>query len=168
MSATETTGDGEPRWLSAEEQRAWRPFAALLLQLPAALDADLQDDAGLTHFEYLVLASLSEAPEETVRMSELAVIVNGSQSRLSHVVGRLERRDWVRREPCPDDGRATNAVLTKEGRAKVEASAPGHVEAVRRRVFDALTPEQVAQLRDIARSVHGRLAPERRRGIFAG
>src|SRR3954447_21127322 len=96
-----------PRWLSADELRDWMPFAGLLLKLPAALDAETQRDSGLSHFEYLVLASLSEAPGRTRGMSELAVLANGSLSRLSHVVKRLEGRGWVERTPCPDDGRYT-------------------------------------------------------------
>lgn len=134
--------DEQPRWLSAGEQTAWRPFVALLFRLPAALDQQLQRDAGVTHFEYMVLSSLSEAPGRTLRMSDLATMASGSLSRLSHVVSRLERRGWVRREPCPGDGRYINAVLTEEGWSKVVETAPGHVEAVRRLLIDVLTPEQ--------------------------
>jgi len=105
----------EPNWLSAEQQTAWRPFAALLFRLPGALDAQLQQDAGISHFEYMVLAALSEAPARTLRMSELARMASGSLSRLSHVVSRMESRGWVRREPCPGDGRFINAVLTEDG-----------------------------------------------------
>ena len=118
-------------WLTDEQQAAWRPFIALLLRLPAALDAQLQRDAGITNFDYLVLSGLSESPSRTLRMSELAAIANSSLSRLSHVVSRLEARGWVRREPCPGDGRFINAVLTDEGWQKVLATAPGHVAAVR-------------------------------------
>ena len=133
-------------WLSAEEQAAWRPFAALISRLPAALDAQLQRDAGISNFEYMVLSGLSEAENHSLRMSELAAMASGSLSRLSHVVSRLEKRGWVRREPCPGDGRFVNAVLTDEGMAKVIATAPGHVEAVRRFVVDALSPQQLAEL----------------------
>jgi DNA-binding MarR family transcriptional regulator len=136
----------EPRWLTDEEQQAWRPFAALLFRLPAALDAQLQRDAQITHFEYMVLISLSEAPDRSLRMSDLAAMASGSLSRLSHVVSRLERRGWVRREPCPGDGRFINAVLTDEGWEKVVATAPGHVEAVQKLVVDALTPEEFRAL----------------------
>lgn len=136
----------EPRWLTDEEQQAWRPFAALLFRLPAALDAQLQRDAQITHFEYMVLISLSEAPDRTSRMSDLAAMANGSLSRLSHVVSRLERRGWVRRESCPGDGRFINAVLTDEGLEKVVATAPGHVEAVRKLIVDALTPPEFRAL----------------------
>src|ERR1700727_126784 len=126
-------------WLSDEQQAAWRPLVALLLRLPAALDAELQRDAGINHFDYLVLSGLSEAPGRTLRMSELAAMANSSLSRLSHVVSRLEGRGWVRRESCPGDGRFINAVLTEEGWQKVVATAPGHVSAVRELLVDVLT-----------------------------
>jgi DNA-binding MarR family transcriptional regulator len=149
-----------PRWLTPDEHDAWIPLAGLLVKLPAALDAQLQRDAGLSHFEYMVLAGLSEAPGRTLRMSQLADLANGSLSRLSHVVTRLERRGWVRRESCPGDGRFTNAVLTDEGWAKVVATAPGHVAAVRALVIDAIAPWQTGQLRDIARRIMHRVAPD--------
>ena len=140
-------------WLSDEEQAAWRPFVALLFRMPAALDAQLQKEAGISNFEYLVLSSLSEAPGRTLRMSELAALASGSLSRLSHVVSRLESRGWVRRETCPGDGRFINAVLTDEGWAKVVATAPGHVAAVRRLLVDVLTPQQLRVLGAISDEV---------------
>jgi DNA-binding MarR family transcriptional regulator len=136
----------EPRWLTDDEQRAWRPFVALLFKLPAELDAELQRDSGVTHFEYMVLSGLSEAPGHSLRMSDLAAMASGSLSRLSHVVSRLERRGWVRREPCPGDGRFVNAVLTDEGWEKMVAIAPAHVETVRKRIIEALTPEEFRAL----------------------
>jgi DNA-binding MarR family transcriptional regulator len=133
-------------WLSPDEQAAWRQLVALLFRLPGALDAQLQRDAGISSFEYLVLSGLSEAENHTLRMSDLAAMASGSLSRLSHVVSRLEKRGWVRREACPGDGRFVNAVLTDEGMAKVIETAPGHVAAVRRFVVDALPPQQLAAL----------------------
>ena len=140
-------------WLSDEEQAAWRPFVALLIRLPAALDAQLQRDAGISHFEYLVLSGLSEAPDRTLRMSDLANMASGSLSRLSHVVSRLEGKGWVRREPCPGDGRFINAVLTEEGWQKVVETAPGHVAAVRDFLVDKLTPEELTALGAISSEV---------------
>lgn len=140
-------------WLSAEEQAAWRPFIALTCRLPAALDAQLQKDAGISHFEYLVLSGLSEAPDRTLRMSDLAAMASGSLSRLSHVVSRLEDRGWVRREPCPGDGRYINATLTDDGWEKVVATAPGHVAAVRKLLVDLLTPAQLNDLGAISEQV---------------
>jgi DNA-binding MarR family transcriptional regulator len=140
-------------WLSDEQQAAWRPFVALLLRLPAALDTQLQKDAGITQFDYLVLSGLSEAPGRTLRMSELAATANSSLSRLSHVVSRLEAKGWVRREPCPGDGRFINAVLTDEGWEKVKETAPGHVAAVRELLIGTLTEEEFAQFGAISAKV---------------
>jgi DNA-binding MarR family transcriptional regulator len=146
-----------PRWLTADELDSWLPLGGLLLKLPAALDTQMQRDSGLSHFEYLVLATLSEAPGRTRRMSALAALANGSLSRLSHVVKRLEGRGWVTRQACREDGRYTNAALTDEGWAKVVASAPGHVEAVRTLILDALTDGELEQLGDMARRILARL-----------
>ena len=140
-------------WLTDEQQAAWRPFIALLLRLPAALDAQLQRDAGITNFDYLVLSGLSETPTRTLRMSELAAIASSSLSRLSHVVSRLEAKGWVRREPCPGDGRFINAVLTDAGWQKVLATAPGHVAAVRELLVDVLGEEEFAKLGAISARV---------------
>src|SRR5438270_4494776 len=124
----------EPRWLDAEEQQVWLAFVATLVRLPGALDAQLQRDAGISHYEYQVLAWLSMTAGRTVRMSDLAEFTEGSLSRLSNVVTRLERRGWVCRAPDPEDGRYTLAALTDLGQSKIEASAPGHVGEVRRLV----------------------------------
>jgi DNA-binding MarR family transcriptional regulator len=145
---TSAAGDDvqEPVWLDDAEQRAWRQLAALVLRLPSALETQLQRDARMSHFEYWVIALLSEAPDRTLRMSQLASQANASLSRLSHVVTRLETRGWVTRRPCPDDARATLAVLTEAGWEQVVAAAPGHVATVRHLVFDALDRDEVDEL----------------------
>ena len=140
----------ETRWLTAEEQRTWLELLGVVTWLPDAVDAQLQRDAGLSHFEYQVMAMLSMSPQHTRRMSEVAALANGSLTRLSRTVDRLEKRGWVTRRPDPDDGRATLAVLTDAGWEKVVATAPGHVAEVRRLVLDPLTRTQVHQLREIA------------------
>ena len=150
----------EPRWLDAEESQAWRALAKTLERLPAALDAQLRRDAGISHFEYQVLALLSEAPGRTLRMSELAMWAGSSLPRLSQVVARLEQRGWVRRTPDPADGRYTLATLTGQGQAKVTQAAPGHVQEVRRLVFDPLTKAQSRQLREIGRRIIRAIDPE--------
>ncbi|WP_030410209.1 MarR family winged helix-turn-helix transcriptional regulator [Streptomyces sp. NRRL S-1448] len=150
----------EPRWLDDEEDQAWIALSSMLMRLPAALDAQLQRDAGMSHFEYQVMAGLSMVPERTLRMSELAAFVEGSLPRLSQVVGRLEKRGWVRRSPDPTDGRYTVATLSDEGFDKVVATAPGHVAAVRAYVFDALTKAQIRQLTTIGRRVVGAVDPD--------
>jgi DNA-binding MarR family transcriptional regulator len=149
----------EPRWLDADEQRTWMALASMLMRLPGALDAQLQRDAGISHFEYQVMAGLSMSPERTLRMSVLAALAEGSLPRLSQVVGRLEKRGWVHRTPDPADGRYTLAILTEEGWAKVAATAPGHVAEVRRLVFDPLTRAQSRQLREIGRRIMRAIDP---------
>ncbi|MFL6145637.1 MAG: MarR family winged helix-turn-helix transcriptional regulator [Labedaea sp.] len=146
-----------PRWLTPDEQRAWRALVRVLLKLPTALDSQLQRDAQLSHFEFGVLAALSEAPARTLRMSELAGLTSSSLSRLSHVVKRLEKRDWVRRAPCLEDGRFINATLTDHGFAKVAEVAPGHVRIVRALIIDALTPDQLEQLAEIGSRIIDRI-----------
>ena len=153
----------DPRWLDAEERQAWLALASTLNRLPAALDAQLRRDAGISHFEYQVLALLSEAPGRTLRMSALATLAEGSLPRLSQVVARLEQRGWVRRTPDPADGRYTLATLTDQGLAKVTEAAPGHVQEVRRLVFDPLTKTQSRQLREISRRIMRAIDPDNHR-----
>jgi DNA-binding MarR family transcriptional regulator len=148
------------KWLNDEELTAWKRLVAVVELLPGVLDSQLRRDAGLTNFEYYVLAMLSESPQRMLRMTALAARTNATLPRLSHVVRRLEERGLVERAPCPGDGRATNAHLTDAGLRKVEETAPGHVRNVRRHVIDALTPEQIGQLDAITESLLRRLDPE--------
>jgi DNA-binding MarR family transcriptional regulator len=152
----------EPQWLNAEERRAWLTLASVTMRLLPALDAQLRRAAGISHFEYQVMAALSEAPEHTLRMSELAVLAEGSLSRLSQVVARLEEKNWVRRTPDPADGRYTLAILTDDGWDKVVATAPGHVNEVRRLVFDPLTKTQTNQLTIIGQRIMRAIDPDDR------
>ncbi|AEV86055.1 MarR family transcriptional regulator [Actinoplanes sp. SE50] len=144
----------EPRWLQAEEEATWLAMIKMLTRFPAALDADLQQTAGLSFFEYQVLAGVSMKPGRKARMSELAEFSACSLSRLSHTARRLESKGWLYREPDPTDGRYTLAVLTDAGWDKVVATAPGHVAEVRRLLIDALTPTQYRQLRQISERVN--------------
>jgi len=148
------------RWLDDTELAAWVRLAAVLELLPGVLDSQLRRDAELTHFEYYVLAMLSEAPKRTLRMTSLALQTNATLPRLSHVVRRLEDRGLIERFPCPEDARATNARLTPEGWKKVRETAPGHVATVRQHVVDVLTPEQITQLSEIAESILSTLDPD--------
>jgi DNA-binding MarR family transcriptional regulator len=150
----------EPCWLAAGDQQTWLALASMLIRLPAALDAQLQHDAGISLFEYQVMAALSMSAERTLRMSVLAALTEGSLPRLSQVVGRLEKRGWIRRTPDPADGRYTLAILTQEGWAKVVAAAPGHAAQVRRLVFDPLTKAQSQQLREIGRRIMRAIDPD--------
>jgi len=150
----------EPRWLTPPELEAWMSLTLMLSTLPGALGQQLQDDSELSFVEYYVLAGLSDAPDRTMRMSQLAVFANAELSRLSHMMTRLEKRGFVRREPDPTDGRFTNAILTDQGFAHLEQAAPAHVARVRELVFDALTPAEVEQLKAITQKINDRIRPE--------
>jgi DNA-binding MarR family transcriptional regulator len=148
------------RWLDEQEQQAWRRWLAVAELVPRTLDAQLQRDAGLTHAAYVVLAMLSEAPDRSRRMSDLARVANQSQSRLSHTVARLEERGWVTRVKATEDRRGNVAVLTDPGWDVVTRVAPGHVAAVHDAMFAALSPEQVAVLGEVLGAVLERLDPD--------
>lgn len=153
----------DPRWLDEEERRMWVRLVATAILLPSSVEGQLKRDAGLSFFEYHVLAMLSEAEGRTRLMSELAFQSNSSLSRLSHVVTRLEKQGWVRREACATDGRATNAVLTDAGFDHLRVHAPAHVEEVRRLVFDGLDAEDVRALSNGLGRILESIDPERRR-----
>ena len=154
--------------LTDEEFATWLPLIGVMIKLPAALNEQLQRDAEISHFEFWALMGLCLHEGHSARMSDLAVLTNGSLSRLSQVISRLEKRGWVRRAPDPTDGRCTLAILTGEGWEKFVGALPGHSEAARRFVFDSLTKAQGRQLRDICeriiRAVDPNL-PERKPGL---
>lgn len=146
------------RWLSDEEQRVWRNFLAAMGMLGEHLERRMQQDSGMPHTYYEVLVALSEAPEYTLRMSDLATRSRFSRSRLSHAVSKLEAKGWVRRTSCPTDKRGALATLSAEGLAVLQASAPDHVEAVREALFDALSAQQIEELGEIAETIVNRIS----------
>ena len=138
-SSVEEREEEPVRWLDDDQHRAWINLAKVLLTLPGALEGQLLRDADLTLLGYMILARLSAVPGETLRMSEIAEMANGSLPRISHAVARLEDRGWVTRTVCTGQGRRfTVASLTAAGRAHLEASAPAHVATVRRLVVEPL------------------------------
>ena len=149
------------RWLTGDEQRAWRAYLEATTLLFDALDRQLQADSGIPHGYYEILVRLSEEQGRSMRMSELADRTLSSRSRLSHAVSRLEERGWIERSECASDRRGHVARLTDEGFAALEAAAPGHVHAVRAAMIDRLTAAQIAQLEAIgAAIVAGLVGPE--------
>jgi DNA-binding MarR family transcriptional regulator len=153
-----STVAGDTRWLDDDEQQTWRAFLTAERLLFDRLERQLQRDAGLPHAYYEILVRLSEAPDRTLRMSQLADSSLSSRSRLSHAVARLEAAGWVRRRACDEDRRGSFAELTPEGLAKLEDAAAGHVEAVRTNLFDALTREQQHALREISDTLVAQLS----------
>lgn len=146
---TPSPSAAEPRWLTKPELDTWLNLTRLLLLLPTALDRQLRDDTGIPHAYYQILAILSGQPDRSMRMTELARITGTTPSRLSHAVTSLEQRGWVERLACPTDKRGQIARLTDVGMSTLEAAAPGHVEEVRRLIFDRLGEDDVTQLRAI-------------------
>ena len=142
-----------PRWLTAEEQVIWRKFVAAWGALLAAVDSQLQRDSGIPLAYYEILVQLSEAPGRALRMTQLAEASSSSKSRLSHAVARLEERGWVRRTDCPTDRRGQVAQLTDEGFTALSTAAPGHVEQVRRALFDSLSAAQLSELAQISKAL---------------
>jgi DNA-binding MarR family transcriptional regulator len=152
----------ETPWLDDTQRLAWVRFAAVLELLPRALDAQLERDEQLTHYDYYCLAMLSEAPGRTLRMTVLASMTNATLPRLSRVMTRLEDTGYVRREPRPGDRRSTNLVLTDAGRDKVIRAAPGHVRTVRKLAIDTLTDRQLEQLSTISARLLTVLDPDQK------
>ena len=147
------------RWLSQREWSAWLQLVGTFTLLPAALDSQLQREAGMSHFEFVVLVALSRQPDRRLQLKELAIVANGSLSRLSHVISRLERRGWVRRVN-QTKGRATHAELTDEGYRKLMVAGPIHFREVRRLVFDVLAPEEVNALEHVTGRINAGLLGE--------
>lgn len=150
----------DTRWLDDDEQEAWRTFLFASRLLHDALDRQMQRDAGMPHTYYVILAMLSEAPGRSLTMGQIAEITRSSRSMLSHAVAKLEAKGWVSRRRDPGNARVIIATLTDDGYAALAEAAPGHVEEVRRALFDSLNPEQVRQLRDIFHTVLTKLGDD--------
>ena len=150
----------ETRWLDAEEQQIWAQLSTMILRLQPVLSAQLQREFGISQFEYLILARLSEAPGSMLRMSMLATITGSSLPRLSQAVGRLEKRGWVSRHPDAENSRYTLAALSPEGLRRLQEAAPSHVDTVRKLVFDRLTQAQTRQLGTICQRILDGLPPD--------
>lgn len=146
------------RWLTEEEQRAWRGLLQMTSQLNARANRLLLQEYGISLADYEVLVALSEAPEGQLRVFEVADALAWEQSRVSHQLARMQRRGLITREGCATDARGAFAVLTTAGRAAIVRAAPAHVEQVRQLVFDELSHEQVSALTEITTRVLDRLA----------
>jgi len=153
VSTRYTSPVREDPWLSHEQQSTWRAFLAMSAALNARIERDLQQAAGMPHAYYQVLAMLSEAPGRSMRMHQLAELVQASQSRLSHAIARLEDYGWVRREQVQIDKRGQVAILTDAGLQALVEVAPGHAETVRSTMFDPLSDAQLADFREVCATV---------------
>jgi DNA-binding MarR family transcriptional regulator len=145
------------RWLTEDEQRAWRGLLRMTSQLNARMNRQLQDDDVISLADYDVLVLLSEIPQGRLRVFEMADALAWEQSRVSHQLARMQRRGLVAREECPTDARGAFVVLTEAGRAAIERAAPAHVEMVRQLVFDGLSRDQLSALTAVSDRVLDRL-----------
>src|SRR5215216_3174064 len=150
------------QWLTAQEQLVWRRWLTLNARLSATLQRELQDDAGLSMPDFEVLVHLTDSPDGRIRVTDLARLLQWERSRVSHHVTRMQRRRLVLRVECAEDGRGAFIVLTPQGRAAIERAAPGHVSTVRRLVFNALSPEEVASLATIIEKALAQLDNQRK------
>jgi DNA-binding MarR family transcriptional regulator len=144
----------EARWLTEREQVVWRRYLAATRLVESEIDRQLQREAGLPATYFEILVALSEAPQHTMRMSELAELLLFSRSRLSHAIAKMEREGWVERRECPSDKRGAFAALTDSGFEVLRRAAPGHVEQVRSLLIDMLSPDQLEQLGEICGIIH--------------
>ncbi len=147
---------GPPRWLTDEEQRAWRAYITLAQLLMRQLDRDMHP-FGLSMHDYEILVELSEAPAHRLRMTELADRTAQSRSRLSHQISRMESRGLVCRADCEGDKRGMFAVLTDNGEATIKSVAPAHVASVRQHFIDQFATGQLTALTDACQPVIDRL-----------
>ena len=140
-------------WLSEREERAWRGLQLMQMRLERELARQLAAGSGLSYPDYLVLVALTDRPDGRMRLFELGAFLGWEKSRLSHHVARMEKRGLVDKEPCDDDRRGAFVVITRKGRAEIEAAAPGHLAAVRRLFIDHLDAGQLDQIGDVAETV---------------
>ncbi len=145
------------RWLDAEQQRSWRAYLVGTTLLMDRLDRDLRELHDLSMPEYEILVRLSEAPDHRLRMAELADSVSHSRSRVTHTVARMEKDGLVTRSACVSDGRGVEAVLTDNGRERLEAAAPTHVEGVRQLLVDLAGEEDFAVVGRVFNAVTDKL-----------
>jgi DNA-binding MarR family transcriptional regulator len=159
-SQRDTLDSGLAGWLLGPRFAGGLVLTGAITQLPAVIDAQLHRDSGLNFFEYSILAGLSGAPGRAMQMASLAQMANGSQSRLSHAVSRLEKAGWVERRSCAEGSRSVEAFLTDAGYEKIVEAAPFHVREVRRMVIDALTDQELGQLQNALRKILLAASPE--------
>lgn len=150
----------EVRWLSADEQRSWRAYLEATRMLLARLDQQLQRDADISFTDFELLVTLSEAEGGQMRMSSLAEATMATRSGVTRAISRLVDLGWAERRPCPSDRRGQVAVLTDAGRAKLRATSPGHVAAVRRLLFDSLSPRDVERVGQVFGEVRDHIADD--------
>ena len=144
MSRPRRSTAADSTWLSPSQLRAWVAYMRVQLRMNYEINRQLQRDSGLSLSDYHVLNALSNAPEHKLQVSDLATLIGWERSRLSHHLRRLSDRGLTKRVQSTEDGRATDAVLTKKGLNAMVDAAPGHARLVKRLFFEPLPDELVA------------------------
>ncbi|WP_197322091.1 MarR family winged helix-turn-helix transcriptional regulator [Saccharomonospora sp. NB11] len=142
------SGMAEPRWLNDQEMRTWLAFLEASHLVERRVEQQLRDRAGMSHPQYEILVRLADAPDGSIRMSELAELLVTSKSGLTYQVAQLEKAGLVRRYRCPTDDRGVNAAITEDGRDKLREIAPDHVAVVRAALVDLLDADQQRAVAD--------------------
>ncbi len=143
----------KPRWLSHEQQAEWRAYIVGTTLLLDTLDRELRQNHGLSFSEYEILVRLSECPDRTMRMAEIAEAMRHSRSRVTHTVSRMESAGLVTRSASSDDRRGVNATMTDTGYELLVAAAPTHVNGVREHFVDLASPEDFTVLGRVMNAV---------------
>ncbi|MCH6231202.1 MarR family transcriptional regulator [Microbacterium sp. CFH 31415] len=147
------------------QSRAWLALVWTAELLPAALDAQLQADSDMTHFEFMVLSTLQQAKDAALRTTDLAAAVNSTMPRLSRVVGKLAERGLVERRGADGDARVVIVHLTSAGRRELVRAVPRHIDRVKDLVIDRLTPDELEGLTAALEPLVERLDPQHRVGF---
>ncbi|MEP9362509.1 MarR family transcriptional regulator [Nocardioides sp. CN2-186] len=143
--------------LQAEQAETWFAYMRVVLRMDYEVNRELQADTGLSHQDFHVLNALADSPGQRLRLSDLAIRIGWERSRVSHHVLRMEGRGLVDRSPSATDRRATDAVLTDEGRAALGRAIPGHVALVKTLFFDGLDPELLGPLRQALEQIYAQV-----------
>ncbi|MFE7644253.1 MarR family winged helix-turn-helix transcriptional regulator [Streptomyces phaeoluteigriseus] len=149
--------DETVRWLTPEEQGAWRAFVRLHERLGGRLARMLQTESGLSVADFAVLVQLTDVPAGRQRFLDLARALEWEKSRMSHHIARMAKRGLVVRDECVEDGRGAFVVITDAGREAIEGAAPLHVEAVRDLFLDHVTPAELRTLAQVSERVVAKL-----------
>jgi DNA-binding MarR family transcriptional regulator len=147
-----------PQRLDERQRLMWKAYRDLYQELSTVLEDQLLRDSGLSGSEYAVLVELSHSPDGVLRARELGLELGWDRSRLSHLVGRMEKRRLVVREECEEDARGSMVRLTDAGRATVDGVAPEHSEAIRRYFFNALSKDELETFASVVDRLRDNLA----------
>ena len=131
-----------PKWLNSAEMKAWRGFVSTSSDLLNLIARDLEP-FGIDGGDYQLLAMLSEAPDQKLKMCDLAERLRLSRSGLTRRVDGVLKAKYVSQVRDNQDGRVVFAHLTKKGFDFIKKVAPHHLKSVRSRMIDLLSLTEI-------------------------